>query len=72
MSRGLATLIGGVILDIGKGIFDVPLISYGLVFVIQALMMILAIVILDRVDVQEFKDNTSKALSTVMEGDLDG
>ena len=72
MSRGLATLIGGVILDIGKGIFDVALISYGLVFVIQALMMILAIVILERVDVQEFKDNTSKALSTVMEGDLDG
>lgn len=72
MSRGLATLIGGVILDIGKSIFDVPLISYGLVFIIQALMMILAIIILERVDVQEFKDNTSKALSTVMEGDLDG
>jgi BCD family chlorophyll transporter-like MFS transporter len=72
MSRGLATLIGGVILDIGKGIFDVALISYGLVFVIQALMMILAIIILEQVNVQEFKDNTSKALATVMEGDLDG
>jgi MFS transporter, BCD family, chlorophyll transporter len=72
MSRGLATLIGGVILDLGKGIFDVPLMSYGLVFAIQALVMILAIIILGRVDIQEFKDNTSKALSTVMEGDLDG
>jgi MFS transporter, BCD family, chlorophyll transporter len=72
MSRGLATLIGGVILDLGKGIFDVPLMSYSLVFAMQAVGMILAIVILDRVDVQEFKDNTSKALSTVMEGDLDG
>lgn len=72
MSRGLATLIGGVILDVGKSIFDLPLMSYSLVFAMQAVGMILAIVILDRVDVQEFKDNTSKALSRVMEGDLDG
>ncbi|PSB08650.1 MFS transporter [Pleurocapsa sp. CCALA 161] len=72
MSRGLATFFGGVILDIGKGMFDVPLIAYSLVFAIQAAVMVLAIVILDSVDVQEFKDNTSKALSTVMEGDLDG
>jgi BCD family chlorophyll transporter-like MFS transporter len=34
--------------------------------------MILAVVILDRVDVKEFKENTNNALSTVMEGDLDG
>jgi MFS transporter, BCD family, chlorophyll transporter len=72
MSRGLATFIGGVILDIGKGIFDVPLTAYSLVFAIQAVVMVLAIVILESVNVQEFKDNTSKALSTVMEGDLDG
>ncbi|MFM2313542.1 MAG: hypothetical protein RLZZ04_2818 [Cyanobacteriota bacterium] len=72
MSRGLATLIGGIVLDIGKGIFNEPLISYGLVFTMQALVMILAIMILERVDVEEFKDNTRKALSTVMEGDLDG
>ena len=72
MSRGLATLIGGIILDIGKGIFDTSLLAYGLVFAIQAVGMIVAIAILDRVDVQEFKDNTSKALATVMEGDLDG
>jgi MFS transporter, BCD family, chlorophyll transporter len=72
MSRGLATLIGGIVLDIGKGIFNEPLISYGLVFTMQALVMILAILILERVDVEEFKDNTRRALSTVMEGDLDG
>ncbi len=72
MSRGLATFIGGVILDIGKNIFATPLMSYSLVFVIQALSMLLAIAFLDRVDVKEFKDNTQKALSTVMEGDLDG
>jgi MFS transporter, BCD family, chlorophyll transporter len=70
MSRGLATFLGGVILDLGKNIFEATLMSYGLVFAMQGMGMILAIVILDRVDVQEFKDNTSQALSTVMEGDL--
>ena len=72
MSRGLATFIGGVILDIGKGIFATPLLAYGLVFGIQALCTIAAIIILNRVDVKEFKETTAKALSTVMEGDLDG
>ena len=72
MSRGLATFIGGVILDIGKNIFSTPLMSYSLVFAIQALGMLLAIAFLERVNVKEFKDNTRKALSTVMEGDLDG
>ena len=72
MSRGLATFIGGIILDVGKSIFDVPLLAYGLVFAIQAISMILSIVILNQVDVKEFKDTTNKALATVMEGDLDG
>ncbi|HEY9771407.1 MAG TPA: BCD family MFS transporter [Coleofasciculaceae cyanobacterium] len=72
MSRGLATLIGGLILDIGKSIFAVPLFSYSLVFIMQAIGIILAIIILERVDVKEFKETTGKALSTVMEGDLDG
>ena len=72
MSRGLATFIGGVILDIGKNIFSTPLMSYSLVFVIQALAMLLAIAFLGRINVKEFKDNTRQALSTVMEGELDG
>ncbi len=71
ISRGLATLMGGVILDIGKVVFSVPLMAYGLVFFMQAVGMLLAILILDRVDVQEFQDNTRKAIATVMEGDLD-
>ncbi len=72
MSRGLATFIGGIILDIGEKIFAVPVLSYGLVFAMQILGVISAIAILDRVDIAEFKENTGKALSTVMEGDLDG
>ena len=71
MSRGIATLLGGVILDVGKSVFATSFSAYRLVFIIQAVVMILAILILNRVNVREFKENTGKALATVMEGDLD-
>ncbi|MDJ0595660.1 MAG: BCD family MFS transporter [Pleurocapsa sp. MO_226.B13] len=72
MSRGIATFIGGVILDLGKNIFASTLLSYSLVFAMQALGMLVAIAVLNQVNVKEFKENTTQALSTVMEGDLDG
>ena len=71
MSRALATVIGGVILDVGRAIFSVPVLAYGTVFATQALAMIVAVSILSSVDVQEFQDTTGKAIATVMEGDLD-
>lgn len=72
MSRALATVAGGVILDLGKAIFAVPLLAYGLVFALQALGMLLAIGLLNRVNVVEFQNTTKAAIATVMEGDLDG
>ncbi len=72
MSRGLATSLGGVVLDIGKQVFKNPVLAYGLVFAIQALGMLVAIYLLNRVDVAEFKANTKTAIATVMEGDLEG
>lgn len=71
MSRALATVIGGVILDIGRAIFTTPVLAYGTVFIAQALTMIVAVTILSSVSVREFKDTTGKAIATVMEGDLD-
>ena len=72
MSRALATVAGGVILDIGRAIFTVPVLAYGSVFVVQASGMLLSILLLNQVNVQEFKDTTGRAIATVMEGDLDG
>ncbi|MGK7935467.1 MAG: MFS transporter, partial [Xenococcaceae cyanobacterium] len=72
VSRALATVTGGVILDLGRAIFTTPVLAYGLVFALQAVGMLLSIFILNRVDVQEFKNTTGKAIATVMEGDLDG
>ncbi|MGB5633639.1 MAG: hypothetical protein WBM86_12810 [Waterburya sp.] len=36
----------------------------------QALGMRMAIAILNRVDIEEFKESTAKALSTIIEGDI--
>jgi len=72
LSRALATVLGGVVLDIGKALFTAPVVAYGLVFGLQALGMLGAIALLNRVNVSEFRTSTNQAVSTVMEGDLDG
>ena len=72
MARGLSTVLGGTVLNFGKTLFTVPVFSYGLVFVIQGMGMILAIWLLGKVNIQEFRDNAKSAISMVMEGDLDG
>lgn len=72
LARAFATVTGGVVLDIGKVLFSAPVFAYGLVFGLQALGMLAAIALLNRVDVSEFRTSTKEAISTVMEGDLDG
>ena len=72
MSRAFATLIGGAILDLARAIVNIPLLAYGSVFALQAIGMVVAVVILNRINIKEFKDNTGQAIATVMEGDLDG
>ena len=72
LSRALATFSGGLVLDLGKSLTNMPVLAYGLVFGLQAIGMIISIAILKHVDVAEFKHNTREALAQVMEGDLDG
>lgn len=72
LARAVATLAGGIVLDVGKALFTAPVFAYGLVFGLQALGMLGAIGLLNRVDVSEFRTTTNQAISTVMEGDLDG
>lgn len=71
IARALATVSGGIILDLGKFLFKSPLGGYSLVFGLQAVGMLLAITILNQVNVREFKENTQEAIATVMAGDLD-
>ncbi|HBL14249.1 MAG TPA: MFS transporter [Cyanobacteria bacterium UBA11162] len=72
MARGTAVVFGGVVLDVGKKyLFAQPTMAYNLVFGLQALGMIMAISLLGRVNVQEFRDNAKSAIATIMERDLD-
>jgi BCD family chlorophyll transporter-like MFS transporter len=71
MARGMAIVLGGIALDVGKGMFSKPTLAYDLVFGLEAVGMLLAIWFLGRVNVQEFRDNASAAIAAVMEGDLD-
>jgi BCD family chlorophyll transporter-like MFS transporter len=71
IARGLSTVLGGFILNIGKILFESPVFAYSTVFVLQALGLILAIVILRRVNVQEFQERAKNAIAIVMEGELE-
>ncbi|MDV3000600.1 MAG: Protein PucC [Chroococcopsis gigantea SAG 12.99] len=71
IARGSATVLGGLVLSIGKVMFDLPVLAYGLVFITQAAGMLIAIALLSRVNVREFQDNAKKAISTIMAGDID-
>jgi MFS transporter, BCD family, chlorophyll transporter len=71
VARGVATVLGGSALDLGKGLFPVPLAAYGFVFGLQVLGMMGAIAFLNRVNLQEFRTDAKAAIATVFQGDLD-
>ena len=71
MARGGATILGGAVLDLGKALFPLPQLSYGLVFLVQALGLVSATVLLRRVNINEFQENAKEAIALVMESELD-
>jgi BCD family chlorophyll transporter-like MFS transporter len=71
MARGVATVSGGAILDLGRSLFGVPMLAYGLVFAVPVVGMILAVWLVGRVNVREFQDNAKTAIATILENDLD-
>lgn len=72
ISRGIATVVGGTVLDIGRQLLpDNLVLAYGLVFTLEAVGMLVSIGFLNRVNVTEFKTNTKKAFASVLESDLD-
>jgi BCD family chlorophyll transporter-like MFS transporter len=71
LARAAATVLGGGILDLGKGFLPNLASAYGLVFGLQALGMVVAVALLSRVDVKAFQTNTKAAISTILQGELD-
>jgi BCD family chlorophyll transporter-like MFS transporter len=71
ISRGMAVVIGGGILDLGRKLLPSLELAYGMVFVLEALGMVVSIWFLNRVNVKEFKTTTKQAIASVLESDLD-
>ncbi|MDY6783833.1 MAG: BCD family MFS transporter [Cyanobacteriota bacterium] len=72
MSRGLATILGGTVLNVGKVIFPTPVFAYSSVFALQAIGMMVAIWVLGFVNIKEFQENAKAAIAATMEGELEG
>jgi BCD family chlorophyll transporter-like MFS transporter len=70
MARGLATVLGGTVLNMGKLIFAAPVFAYSSVFALQAVGMIVAIWVLGFVNIKEFQENAKAAIAATMEGEL--
>jgi MFS transporter, BCD family, chlorophyll transporter len=71
LAKGLATVFGGAALDIGKSIFPNIVVAYGFVFSLQALAMIVAVKLLDRVNIREFQTTAKDAVKAVIAADVD-
>ncbi len=71
LAQASATLAGGAILDLGRRLFQQPFPAYSLVFACEAVGMILAVILLARVNVQEFKTSSETAIAAVLETELD-
>jgi MFS transporter, BCD family, chlorophyll transporter len=72
MARGLATVVGGVALDISKGVFPDSLVAaYGAVFSLQLFGMLAAIALLSRVDIAEFQTTAKAAITAAFQDNLD-
>ncbi|KKI99309.1 BCD family MFS transporter [Prochlorothrix hollandica] len=71
LARAGATWLGGLLQSLGSVISDDGLVSYGLVFAVEAGVILGAIVVLNQVNVHEFQTKTRAAISQILETDLD-
>ncbi|MEM9534755.1 MAG: BCD family MFS transporter [Cyanobacteria bacterium P01_A01_bin.3] len=71
MARGLSTVFGGGVLDMGRWLFDSPVLAYASVFSVQVIGMLSALFILRQVNIQEFQDNTKQAIAAVLSSEIE-
>jgi MFS transporter, BCD family, chlorophyll transporter len=71
LAKGVANIAGGGVLSLGKGLSGNLVLAYGAVFVVQGLLMLVAIWVLDRVNVREFKQGGNRLVQAAIANDLD-
>ncbi len=72
LSRALGKVLGGGLLDIGRSFStpDNPLLAFSFVFCLEAVLMILAIVVLNKVNIKRFQKDTVNEMQTLLMEDL--
>ncbi len=70
IAQATATVTGGALLDVGRRLFQAKTLQFGLVFACEAVGMIVAVWLLSRVDVQEFRQRAKGAIVSVLENEL--
>ncbi|PZO44034.1 MAG: MFS transporter, partial [Phormidesmis priestleyi] len=81
MARGSASVLGGGLLSVGKNLTGAAAVveptaeqllpAYALVFVTQAVGMLVAIALVSRVDIEEFQMDAKRAIAAALDNDLD-
>jgi BCD family chlorophyll transporter-like MFS transporter len=71
LARGTAVFAGGAILDVGRKLLPNLVLAYGLVFALEAALMLLAIWFLNRLNVREFQTNAKQAIASILQSELD-
>ncbi len=71
LSQAMATVIGGAVLDLGKWILPTTVGAYATVFGLEALVMMGAVILLGRVNVEEFRQDTRQQITDVLATELE-
>ncbi len=73
LSRAMGKVFGGGLLDLGRLISssDNPLIAFSFVFILESFIMLLAILVLKKVNINQFRQDTNTKMQTLILADLD-
>ncbi len=73
LSRALGKIFGGGLLDIGKLFIapENPYIAFSFVFLLEIIVTVLAIVVLGKVSVKRFREETNSSLESLMMSELE-
>ncbi|WP_320668251.1 BCD family MFS transporter [Prochlorococcus sp. MIT 1307] len=73
LSRAMGKVFGGGLLDIGRAITapENTYMAFAFVFLLEIIVMVLAILVLEKVSVKRFREETSTKMETFMMAELD-
>ncbi len=74
LSRGFGKVIGGGLLDLGRHVLPNagPMAGYALVFSIEIIVMACALIVLNQLSINKFKETTTQRLEMVLMAEIDG